>query len=50
MGEGARIYSPIRIAPDEYADMNNDGIMAMNDKVENVVVDAVLDLYNQYCK
>ena len=50
MGEGARIYSPIRIAPDEYADMNNDGIMAMNDKVENVVVESVLELYNTFVK
>jgi len=50
MGEGARIYSPIRIAPDEYADMNNDGIMAMNDKVENVIVEAVMELYNNFCK
>jgi ADP-heptose:LPS heptosyltransferase len=50
MGEDVRIYSPIRIAPDEYADMNNDGIMAMNDKVENVIVEAVVDLHNTYCK
>ena len=50
MGEGVRIYSPIRIAPDEYADMNNDGIMAMNDKVENVIVDAVNELYNNFYK
>jgi ADP-heptose:LPS heptosyltransferase len=48
MGEGVRIYSPIRIAPDEYADMNNDGIMAMNDKVENVIVESVLDLYKKF--
>jgi ADP-heptose:LPS heptosyltransferase len=50
MGEGIRIYSPIRIAPDEYADMNNDGIMAMNDKVENAIMDAVSELYNNFCK
>ena len=48
MGEGARIYSPIRIAPDEYADMNNDGIMAMNDKVENIIVESVHELYNKF--
>ena len=48
MGEGVRIYSPIRIAPDEYADMNNDGIMAMNDKVEDVIVSSVKELYNKF--
>jgi ADP-heptose:LPS heptosyltransferase len=50
MGEGARIYSPIRIAPDEYADMNNDGIMAMNDKVENVIVESVTNMYDTFVK
>lgn len=50
MGEGMRIYSPIRIAPDEYADMNNDGIMAMNDKVENVIVESVIEMYNKFIK
>jgi ADP-heptose:LPS heptosyltransferase len=48
MGEGVRIYSPIRIAPDEYADMNNDGIMAMNDKVESVIADSVQEMYNKF--
>ena len=48
MGEGVRIYSPIRIAPDEYADMNNDGIMAMNGKIEDVIVDAVLELQKKF--
>lgn len=48
MGEGVRIYSPIRIAPDEYADMNNDGIMAMNDKVENIIVESVHEMYNKF--
>lgn len=48
MGEGVRIYSPIRIAPDEYADMNNDGIMAMNDKIENVIVESITGLYNNF--
>jgi ADP-heptose:LPS heptosyltransferase len=50
MGEGVRIYSPIRIAPDEYADMNNDGIMAMNDKVENVIVESIIELHNNFYK
>ena len=41
MGEGARVYSPIRVTTDEYADRINDGIMAMNDKVENVIIESV---------
>jgi ADP-heptose:LPS heptosyltransferase len=41
MGEGVRMYSPIRICPDEVADRNNDGIMAMNDKIEDVIVESV---------
>jgi ADP-heptose:LPS heptosyltransferase len=50
MGEGARIYSPIRITADEYADMNNDGIMAMNDKVENAIVESVFEMYDNFVK
>lgn len=50
MGEGIRVYSPIRIAPDEYADMNNDGIMAMNDKIENVIVESINKLYEKFVK
>lgn len=41
MGEGARIYSPIRITQDEYSDRVNEGVMAMNDKIEEVVVNSV---------
>ena len=41
MGEGARVYSPIRVTTDEYADRVNDGIMAMNDKVESVICESV---------
>lgn len=41
MGEGARVYSPIRITIDELADRINEGIMAMNDKIEDVIVDDV---------
>lgn len=43
MGEGARIYSPIRITVDEYADRVNEGIMAMNDKIEEVIVKEVVE-------
>ena len=43
MGEGARIYSPIRITIDEYSDRTNEGLMAMNDKIEEVIINAVHD-------
>ena len=43
MGEGVRIYSPIRITQDEYTDRMNEGIMAMNDKVEEVIISTVKD-------
>ena len=41
MGEGARTYSPIRVTTDEYADRTNDGVMAMNDKVEAIIIESV---------
>ena len=41
MGEGARVYSPIRLTHDEYSDRVNDGIMAMNDKVEDIIAQSV---------
>lgn len=41
MGEGARIYSPIRITVDEFADRVNEGMMAMNDKIEDVIIDDI---------
>ena len=41
MGEGARTYSPIRVTTDEYADRTNDGVMAMNDKVESIIIESV---------
>jgi hypothetical protein len=41
MGEGLRQYSPIRLVPDETVDRINDGIMTMNDKVEDVIVKSV---------
>jgi len=41
MGEGARMYSPIRITTDEYSDRVNEGMMAMNDKIEEVIVNEV---------
>jgi len=41
MGEGVRIYSPIRITVDEYVDRQNEGVMAMNEKIEDVIVKEV---------
>lgn len=41
MGEGRRRYSPIRITVDEVADRTNEGIMVMNDKIEEVIAESV---------
>jgi len=41
MGEGARVYSPIRITMDEWSDRTNEGIMAMNETIEDLVVKSV---------
>jgi hypothetical protein len=42
MGEGERIYSPIRITHDEFSDRHNEGIMKMNEKIEEVIVESVI--------
>lgn len=41
MGGDVRKYSPIRITMDEVADRGNDGIMNMNEKIEDAIVDSV---------
>lgn len=41
MGDGARVYSPIRITMDEFSDRTNEGIMFMNDKIEDVIIESV---------
>jgi hypothetical protein len=41
MGEGARVYSPIRITIDEYSDRVNEGIMSMNTAIEEVIIKEV---------
>ena len=48
MGEGLRQYDPIRICPDEESARLNDGIRAMNDKVEEVIMKSVDKLMNKY--
>jgi hypothetical protein len=42
MGGDIRQYSPIRITMDEVADRGNDGIMRMNEKVEDAIVTSVI--------
>ena len=41
MGETKRVYSPIRITTDEWSDRVNDGIMQMNDKIEDVIIESI---------
>lgn len=41
MGGDIRQYSPIRITMDEVADRGNDGIMIMNEKIEEKIVESV---------
>jgi len=48
MGEGQRVYDPIRIAMDDESYRSNDGIMAMNDKVEEVIMKSVDKLMNKW--
>lgn len=48
MGEGLRKYSPIRVTPDEEVDRNNDGIMAMNDAIEAVIIKSIDTLVKKY--
>jgi hypothetical protein len=50
MGEGARIYDPIRVTYDELTHRHNDGIMAMNAKIEDVVVESVTKMMTKYWK
>ena len=48
MGEGQRVYDPIRVTFDDVSSRVNDGIMAMNDKVEEVIIKSVDKLMNKY--
>ena len=41
MGEVSRVYSPIRITVDEYSDRVNEGIMQMNDKIEEHIIEEI---------
>ena len=43
MGDGKRVYSPIRVTTDEYSDRVNDGIMYMNSKIEDVIIESVMN-------
>ena len=48
MGEGLRIYDPIRITMDEVTHRINDGIMAMNDKIEAVIIDSIDKMFKKF--
>jgi len=48
MGEGKRVYDPIRISMDDETVRTNDGIMDMNDKIEEVILKSVDKLMNKY--
>jgi hypothetical protein len=50
MGGEARIYSPIRITVDEVADRRNEGIMVMNEKIEDHIVEQINNHYNKHVK
>lgn len=41
MGGDLKKYSPIRITMDDVADRGNDGLMKMNDPIENAIVESV---------
>lgn len=48
MGGDKRKYSPIRITVDEVADRTNEGIMVMNEQIEDHIVDVVLKNYKKH--
>lgn len=48
MGEGVRQYSPIRITVDEYTDRINEGIMIMNEAVEDVIIETLESVVDKF--
>ena len=50
MGGEARKYSPIRITVDEVADRTNEGIMIMNEKIEEHIVEQVVEHHQKQAK
>lgn len=48
MGEGKRVYDPIRIVPDDVVNRNNDGIMRMNSAIEDVIVKSIHKNYKKH--
>lgn len=48
MGGDRRRYSPIRITIDEVADRTNEGIMVMNDQIEEYIANSVTALVEKY--
>ena len=47
MDEENRKYSPIRITVDDVSDRRNEGIMLMNDAIEDFIVEAVKKIHNK---
>lgn len=47
MDDENRKYSPIRITVDEVSDRRNEGIMVMNDAIENFIIDAIKKVCNK---
>ena len=50
MGTETRVYSPIRIITDEYSDRLNEGIMAMDESVEDRIIKSTQKLLKQQKK
>jgi hypothetical protein len=48
MGGERRRYSPIRITIDEVADRTNEGIMVMNEQIEEYIANSVTTLVEKY--
>ena len=48
MGDGLRVYDPIRVSYDEESLRMNDGVMVMNDKIEDVIIKSSDKLMNKY--
>lgn len=47
MGDESRRYSPIRITIDEVSDRTNEGVMLMNEAIEDYIVEAIKKVYNK---
>lgn len=48
MGEGQRVYEPIRITPDDVSSRTNSGIMMMNEPIEDVIVESLNNNFKKW--